>query len=466
MLRGARLEQRPRNGSPGVATALGGSLAIGLFLLGQSPQPEAIKSAIEALGDENFERRQGAESRLKEMGASAIPALKAAREHADLEVRKRASELLSVIEHSIRLAPRMVDIKDGQVPLKDLIKDFAGQTGYGIETWPNLQDKPVQLPRGRVPLLQALDMAGRQAGCVVQQGFGDDRIRLGQGQPPEHAWYDGPFRVTATNVQNFRNIDLNQGAGATNRRTDSLTLGLNINAEPRLPLLGVAEPRLSMAIDNLDQSLMGPLPGEPGWNGGAVRHVSRYGNGYRSQSQGFTATMRRASERSTHIKLVRGSVSCVLLVEQKPVPLTTEILKAKGQTATVGTTTFTIEDAQETPAKLVTVKLAVREGKDGATSGDYTWLNSLYQRIELQDAQGRKFMNQGSSWGNSGPNFAQLTFTFAVPPAGANPQPRAPAIPGMAPPPGKVGPPAKLVYTVWETTEHSVPFEFRDLPLP
>ncbi|MBU6294873.1 MAG: hypothetical protein KJS91_09320, partial [Planctomycetes bacterium] len=123
-----------------MATALGGSLAIGLFLLGQSPQPEAIKSAIEALGDENFERRQGAESRLKEMGASAIPALKAAREHADLEVRKRASELLAVIEHSIRLAPRMVDIKDGQVPLKDLIKDFAGQTGYGIETWPNLQD--------------------------------------------------------------------------------------------------------------------------------------------------------------------------------------------------------------------------------------------------------------------------------------------------------------------------------------
>lgn len=440
------------------------TLALAFFLTAESAQPDEPKALIEALGDEQFDKRQGAESRLKDLGPAALPALKAAREHADPEIRRRVGELLSVIEQSVKLLPRMVNFKDGVSPLKDVLKDLSSQSGYGIETWPNLQDRPVHLSRGKMPLLQALDLVGRQAGCVIQQGFGDDRLRLGQGQPPEHAWYDGAFRVTATNVQHFRNIDLNQGAGTTNRRTDSLTLGMSIGSEPRLPLLGVGEPRLSMAIDNLDQSLMGPLPGEPGWNVGAVRHVSRYGNGYRSQSQGFSATMRRAGERSTHIKLIRGSVSCVVLVEQRPVALTNDILKAKGQTAKVGTTSFTIEDVQQLPNKSVTLKLSVREAKEGSASGDYTWLNSMYQRLELQDAEGRRFMNQGSSWGNSGPNFAQLTFTFAPPPPGAVP-PRGPGNAPMAPK-GPVGSAAKLVYTVWDTTEHSVSFEFRDLPLP
>jgi hypothetical protein len=425
--------------------------------------PTDPKVLVESLGDNDFDKRQSAESHLKNMGALALPALIAGRNHPDPEIRRRVELIIPALEQSVRLAPRLVNIKEGDFPLKDVLKDLSAQSGYAIETWPNLQDRPVQLKAGRMPVIMALDLIGRQAGCTLQQGFGDDRLRLGQGQPPEHTWFDGAFRVSATNVQQFRNIDLNQAPGTATRRTDSLTLGLNLNGEPRLPLLGVGEPRLSLALDNLDQSLLGPLPGEAGWTGGATRHISRYGNGYRSQSQGFSAPMRRVSERATHIKLVRGSVSCVVLVDQKPVPLTQEILKAKGQTAVVGTTSFTIEEVQETPAKAVTVRLAVKEsGKDSGTGSDYTWLNSMYQRLELQDAQGRRFMNQGSSWGNSGPNFAQLTFTFAPPPPGA-------ILPGPGnpnAPKGPVGPPSRLVYTVWDTLEHVVSFEFRDLPLP
>lgn len=447
-----------------MASVIGGALVLALALTGQALPDREMAPLIAALGDERFDKRQEAESRIKGMGPAALPALKAALSNPDPEIRRRAGELHAILEQSVRLAPRLVNLREGESPLKDVLKDLSTQTGYAIETWPNLQEKPVRLETGRMPLLQALDLVGRQAGCVIQQGFGDDRLRLGQGQPPEHAWYDGAFRVNATNIQHFRNIDLNQGPGTTNRRTDSLTLGMNISSEPRLPLLGVGEPRLSLAVDNLDQSLLGPAPGDPDWKGGAIRHVSRYGNGYRSQSQGFSATMRRVSDRATHVKLVRGSVSCVVLVEQRPVAIATGILQAKGRTATVGTTSFTIEDVVEAPTKSVTVKLSVREAKDGSTSGDYTWLNSMYQRLELQDAEGRRFMNQGSSWGNSGPNFAQLTFTFAPPPPGAV-QPNGP---GKRPPPpkGPVGQASKLVYTVWETTEHLASFEFRDLPLP
>ena len=101
-------------------------------------------------------------------------------------------------------------------------------------------------------------------------------------------------------------------------------------------------------------------------------------------------------------------------------------------------------------------------------------MNSLYQRLELTDADGNKFQNQGSNWGTSGPNFATITFTFGPPVPQqqmAKMNIRGLVLPGLpaaaAPKPAKpAGPPTKLVYTTWETMDHLVPFTFTDLPLP
>jgi len=131
----------------------------------------------------------------------------------------------------------------------------------------------------------------------------------------------------------------------------------------------------------------------------------------------------------------------------------------------------------DAPGKPITVKLSVRE-KNNDNPGDYTWMNSLYQRLELTDAEGNKFQNQGSNWGTSGPNFATITFTFGPPipqqnAARAKVNIRGLVLPGIPAPAVKpapaakpAGPPTKLLYTTWETMDHQVPFTFKDLPLP
>jgi hypothetical protein len=77
---------------------------------------------------------------------------------------------------------------------------------------------------------------------------------------------------------------------------------------------------------------------------------------------------------------------------------------------------------------------------------DYSWMNSLYQRIELQDDKGNKFAIVGNSWGNNSPGSIQMTTTFALH--------------------GKGGPASKLIYYRWATVQHDLVFEFKDLPLP
>jgi hypothetical protein len=75
-------------------------------------------------------------------------------------------------------------------------------------------------------------------------------------------------------------------------------------------------------------------------------------------------------------------------------------------------------------------------------------MNTFYQRVELLDASGTKYQNQGSSWGGgAGAASVQITMTFGH----------------FA---GKIGPPAKLTYLHWVTRQHDVPFEFRDVQLP
>src|SRR5205807_4111981 len=117
---------------------------------------------------------------------------------------------------------------------------------------------------------------------------------------------------------------------------------------------------------------------------------------------------------------------------------------ARGKKFRVGTTNFAIEDVSETPAKQPQVRLSITE--DVSTTGgpnDFTWMNSLWNRLEVYDAKGNRLMNNGSSWSGAGPNHANITMTYA---AGAKP--------------------SKLVYQVWKTLSCQVPFEFKGLPLP
>jgi hypothetical protein len=416
-----------------------------------SPQFAAL---IEQLGDADYRKRDEAVFKLRAEGVKALPALREAINHPDPEVRRRARDLAPQLETAALLAPRRVSLKVNNRPIREIFDSIEKQTGYKIDSWGAGNRTTCSFDFTDLPFWEALDIVCQASGMVLQQGYGADHIQLHarDGYVP-YVRYEGPFRLVPTGFQHFRNIEfgLIGKGGAAGNRNETLTLGFTVFSEPKLPLLGMGDVRLEAAYDTDKNSmLLGSGVSEEnfdprfGLRGG--RWTSRYGMGNRMMSLQTQVTLSRPSDRATGVKLIRGRVPVTLLAEQTPVVVAPDILKAKGVRTKIDTTSFHIEDVTQQPAsKQVLVKMTVSETTENPQ--DYTWMNSLYQRIELQDDKGNKYSIVGNGWGNNSPGSVQMTTTYA-------------------PPGNKAGPPTKLIYYRWNTVQHEIVFEFKDLPLP
>ncbi len=420
------------------------------------PTPDvAVEQLVQQLGDNDYRKRDAASHALQIAGVRALPALRIALSHTDAEVRRRASELIPAVEAAVLLAPKRITFKTVNKPVKDAFAELIRQTGYQIEYNVNDPSRLYSFDFKDAPFWEAVEKISRATGLVIQQGYGDDHIRLYQQNayaPYVHT--EGVFRFTATGFNQNRNIDFSlagKGAAPLNRN-GSLTLQFSVCIEPRMALLGVGEPHLEAAYDNEKNSmLVPPVNNNELFNGNVLlsgRWTSgKYGNGNRMFSTQTQANLLRASEQATTVKVVRGTLPIMLLVNQKPVVVAEKILEAKGKKTTIGSTQFQIEDVTEQPGKQYQIKMVVNEDlKDNPN--DYSWMNSLVQRIELQDEKGGKFQITGSQWDNSAQNHVAMTLTFTT--AGG----------------AKAEAPTKLIYHTWTTEQHVIPFEFKDLPLP
>src|SRR6516165_9398580 len=90
---------RSRQGwsSPGGAVMLGVNLAL-IVLLGQAPTTPDPSELVARLGSPRYVEREEAAGALERLGRLAIPALRAAREARDAEIRTRAAALFNKIE--------------------------------------------------------------------------------------------------------------------------------------------------------------------------------------------------------------------------------------------------------------------------------------------------------------------------------------------------------------------------------
>jgi hypothetical protein len=419
------------------------------------PTGPTVEQLVEQLGDPDFRKRDLAAEMLKSEGLKAVPAMKAALKHPDPEVRRRLVDLIPTIETAALLAPKRVTLKAKDKTLNEIFAELSKQTGYRYEFQHNNPNGKFTVDLDNATFWEAVDQVGKQTGMVLQQGYGDDHVRFywaggGNGGGSPYTCTDGGFRFAATGFQMYRHVDLTQ-PGRGGNRSESLTLMFTIQSEPKLPLLGLGEPRLSAAFDNEKHSMLQPSNPNEGieFEGRHGRFVSRYGNGNRmwfTQSQVYLV---RASEKATKLAVVRGVVPVTLLAEQKPHVVAEKILEAKGKKATVGTTTLHVEEVTAVPnTNQISVRLTINEDT-GGNPNDYSWQNSIYQRIEVQDAKGNKFQLYGTNWGNSGPNSLQMTLTYA--PMNPNQKPE-----------GDV----KLIFQEWKVIQHQLKFEFKDLPLP
>jgi hypothetical protein len=298
------------------------------------------------------------------------------------------------------------------------------------------------------PFWNVVERLCRDARLTLQQSWGDDSIRLypAAGHAP-HTGRSGPFHYVASNFQLYRNVDLSTN-GSTAGRTESLTFNFTIFAEPRLPFMGMGEPRLESAYDDLRNSMLIKTVSDPN-NGPFIggRFIGRryYGGNYKQLSMQASVNLERRSEKASTLKLLKGVIPMTVLVEQKPMLISDKILSAKGLKKTLGELEFNIQEVKKMGNNQVQVRFTVTNKQ----SNDYTWQNSLYNRLELTDDKGTKFNIWGTSWGGGpGGNTVNLTLTYGTP--------------GVA----KIGTPTKFTFMHWETRQYDVAFEFRNVPLP
>ncbi len=431
-------------------------LVLGLAPLarGDEPTAPAVARLIEQLGDKDFRKRDDAARALEARGAEALPELREALRHADAEVRRRAAELVPALEAASVVAPKRVRLNVSNKPLREVFAEITKQTGHKITYGGAEEQQPFSFDLDNLTFWQAMDRVCQAAGLVVQQSYGDDTVRLAKqnGHPP-YVHHDGGFRFVANSFQHYRSVDFSllPKDAAPVRRSDLLTFNFMVYSEPRMPVLGVGEVKLTAAFDSDKNSMIldGPAAQEEIDPWGNRRVVARHHyHGNRSFTVPVSVGLGRPSEKANTLKEIRGTVPLTLLVEQKPEVVTDKVLEAKGTKITVGTTRFAIEDVKETAAKQYELKMSITEESKPANPNDYTWMNSLYSRIHLEDEKGNKFQIYGSSWTSSSPTHAQVTFTYGR--AGA----------------AQAARPTKLVYVVWTTLQHQVNFEFKDLPLP
>ena len=430
----------------GVVGLLGGLtlLAGGADPPAKAPEPLPIEKLVGQLGDRSFRVREAAGRALEARGEEALPVLRQALAAADPEARRRLEVLTERIERTVLLTPRRVTLALESKPAKDVVAEIAKQTGYKLH-WQGNDQTRLSLDLKNATYWEALEKVLNDTGATLNMDDQSGGIHLYQ-QDVHSPYYhhNGAFRFQAMNFQYNRFVNLmnlpRNGQNQDQQNTN-LYFGFQVQAEPKAPLVGIGEPRLLKAEDENGLSLV-PVQNE-------ASYVTRYyeNGGFRNFSYQTQVNLGRPSKDATRAKLIKGRLPVILLASTRP-ELTLAKL-AKGQKAQSAAVELELEDVQEQNKQYfltMTIKRFERHAE-----ADPNWANCVWQRLELHDAKGRKYLAQGpNNFINGSPTVVQASFQFAPPPA----------------PEGKIGEPVKLIYNHWVTLSHEVEFEFHDVPLP
>ena len=163
---------------------------------------------------------------------------------------------------------------------------------------------------------------------------------------------------------------------------------------------------------------------------------------FRGESTSFSdVRLRRASESAKSAKLIRGTIPVRTILIRRPVVISSKVLDAGGTTFRAGTDSLHIKQVQNQGGGSIRLEIQVpREENDP--------YREWHERFSLEDEAGNKFQMNGRGSSSNGKEYS-IDMYFS-PPFNKN----------------KVGPPAKLIFEEWVVHEHSIPFEFKDVPMP
>lgn len=424
--------------------AAAGLLALGWTAARAEDKPESVSVLVGKLHSPDYRTREAAGKALESRGIDALPELRKALDTSPpAEARKRLSTLVEKLERLQTLSPKRLTLKMTDKPVAEVIREIARLTGYPLQ-FQGGKNVSLTVDMEKATFWEVIDYVSTLAGLTMYHNEGQGlMLYQNEGYWP-FVFYQGPFKVTANNFNynktvNFGPVQRNPAANQQ-LRSESLTFSMTLHSEPKLPLMSVGQIRLLEAIDDLGNSMKPEGP----------THEAMYPsyNGYRTYQYGASVNLLWPSKEAKSVRRLRGVIPVTLLGEQKPEVVVNDVLKVKDKKFTGGTVEIQFDDVKEQNNKTqYHVKLSIRNTASNAAQ-DYSWTNSVHQRIELYDDKGNKYYPQGYNWENSSPAHVKATFMF-----GNN---------GKA----TYGPPTRLVYNHWSLMQHAIEFEFKNLTLP
>jgi hypothetical protein len=459
-----------------------------LVALGQLPKAEtasAPAALVRQLGAPRFSERQAAALELERIGSPALPALRAARQSRDMEIKTRAQGLLLKIETALLTQPTSVRLDFDSASLSDVATSLSRQTGFKITLYPQ------NLPRWRTQRVtlrhpqslnfwkavdELCDSASLQYNPSMQgfAGQQDQVFALTEGviRTLTPISDQGPFRVRLLGIDYQRRLSYvpaasdsgpvpapprpaARAAGGPRAHgglarlnpvtTVQFTAQLLVAAEPRLSLAPRGELRLREALDDHGNSLLfaGRHPQSlnyPGYFG------APHGPVMETQAQ-----LQRPVDPGDTIKTLSGTIP-VTVSARRPGPLIVPLQKSAGKTFENSDTQVIVHDVRSLPdSRQTLVELSIRvNGPDGPSAGDSDAYNLLFARtghqqlqIDVLDANDR-LIPWFQSIADAETSHVTLTLTSSL----------------------QSAPPKELRYYSVARTEVDIPFEFSGVPMP
>jgi hypothetical protein len=460
-----------------------------LVVLGQLPTAETAAdpaALVRQLGAPRFSDRQAAAVELERIGGPALPALRAARQSRDMEIKTRAQGLLLKVETTLLTEPTSVRLEFDGATLSDVALSLSRQTGFKITLYP--QNQP-RWKNQRVTLHQSQSLSFWKAIDEIcdtaslqynpsMQGFAgqqDQVFALTDGviRTLTPISDQGPFRVRLLGIDYQRRLSYvpaggDMGpvpapprpvtrAGGQQQRgrpgparlnpitTVQFTAQFLVAAEPRLSLAPRGELRLREALDDHGNSLI-----YAGRNPQSLNYAGYFGAPHGPVMETHTQLQRPPDPGET-IKTLRGIIP-VTVSSRRPGPLVVPLQNSPGKTFENADTQLTVHEIRSLPdSRHTLLELSIRaNGPEAPLAGDSDGYNALFPRpghqqlqIDVLDANDR-LIPWFQSIADAENSRVTLTLTSSL----------------------QSSPPKELRYYSVARTEVDIPFEFSGIPMP
>lgn len=398
--------------------------------------PERAQEILSGLSDDNFRRREAAQQMLVDLGEDAAPVIvELLRTATDTEARSRLQSALEQIEENRITGASMITIHADHASPKDVFQQLSRQCHAELRPFPeNLFDQgkwsPITLQIEHQPFWDALRQISEATGVDMQPVGDGPRIARGTGfRLHGPSIVRGAFLIVATQISRSQTIALAQPRAAQS----DFSLQMMVYAEPKIRVLGhSATVRLDEAVDDKGHSLLPDAIAPGGFYGG--------GNGMWN----LYAPLKYPTDHAgTRIAIVRGNSDFVVQTHSDRLdvenPLTVHDLSRN-----VGGLTVNLYEMKKNGSNY---EVRVSITRDPADSRWGYIQQNINQRLKVYDHAGELMEYRGMS-SRAHNSMMEFTLTLATSPRGG-------------------GEPARLVWEIPTASKHlSVPFEFKDLPMP